>query len=86
MSARRELVRRLSEDSLGGIATLHDVTDAERALDAFRAEVLAEAADKLVLELAPERPGAGPGFLLALRLAVRAMRRMADEAATGGAS
>jgi hypothetical protein len=86
MSARRKLISRLSEDSLGGIATLHDVTDAERMLDAYRAEVLAEAADKLVLELAPERPGAGPGFLMSLRLAVRAMRRMADEAATGGAS
>ena len=51
-----------------------------------RAEVLAEAADKLVLELAPEQPGAGPGFLLALRLAVQAIRRMADDAATGGAA
>lgn len=51
-----------------------------------RAEVLAEAADKLVLELAPEKPGAGPGFLLALRLAVQALRRMADDAATGGAA
>lgn len=43
-----------------------------------RAEVLREAADKVALELAPEQPGAGPGFLLALRLAVRAVRRMAD--------
>ncbi|MET8404497.1 hypothetical protein [Streptomyces sp900116325] len=86
MSARRELIRRLSEDSYGGIATLQDVTDAEQLLDTYRAEVLAEVADKLVLELAPEQSGAGPGFLLALRLAVRAMRRMADEAATGGAS
>lgn len=51
------------------------------ALDAYRAEVLSEAADKLALELAPEQPGAGPGFLLALRLAMRSLRRMADEAA-----
>ena len=49
-------------------------------LDAYRAEVLREAADKLALELAPEQPGAGPGFLLALRLAMRSLRRMADEA------
>ncbi|MFF7576819.1 hypothetical protein ACFZBE_17815 [Streptomyces sp. NPDC008061] len=42
MTARLQLIRRLSEDSLGGIATLHDVTDAERMLDAYRAEVLAE--------------------------------------------
>ncbi|WP_406004378.1 hypothetical protein [Streptomyces sp. NBC_00987] len=55
-------------------------------LDAFRAEVLAEAADKLVLELAPESQAAGHGFLHALRQATRSLRRMADEAATGGAS
>lgn len=63
-------------------AVITDET-AERHLDAYRAEVLAEAADKLALEMAPEQRGAGPGFLLALRLAMRALRRMADEAATG---
>jgi len=46
-----------------------------------RAEVLREAADKLALELVPEQQGAGPGFLLALRLAMRSLRRMSDEAA-----
>ncbi|WP_030917490.1 hypothetical protein [Streptomyces sp. NRRL B-24720] len=51
-----------------------------------RAAVLAEAADKLVLDLTPETQGAGRGFLLALRLSVRALRRMADEAESGGAS
>jgi hypothetical protein len=50
----------------------------DAALDAYRAEVLAEAADRLALELTPEQPGAGPGFLLALRLSMRALRRMAD--------
>ena len=49
-------------------------------LDAYRAEVLREAADKLALALVPEQPGAGAGFLLALRLAMRSLRRMADEA------
>jgi hypothetical protein len=81
MSARDEaveMIRRicpphLSADEYGRIL-------AEK-FDAHRAEALREAADKLTLELAPEQPGAGPGFLLALRLAVRAMRRMADEAA-----
>ncbi|MCX5158140.1 hypothetical protein OOK39_02340 [Streptomyces sp. NBC_00264] len=54
-------------------------------LDAFRAEVLAEAADKLALELTAE--GATmPGYPLAVRSAARSLRRMADEAATGGAS
>lgn len=51
-----------------------------------RSEALAEAADKLVLELAPESQAAGHGFLHALRQATRSLRRMADEAATGGAS
>ncbi|WP_406730952.1 hypothetical protein [Streptomyces sp. NBC_01794] len=46
-----------------------------------RAEVLAEAADKLALEMTPETPGAGPGFLLAIRLCVRALRSMSDKAA-----
>lgn len=59
----------------------------ERYVDALRAagwapraEALCEAADKLALELTPERQGAGPGFLLALRLCMRSLRRMADEA------
>lgn len=44
MSARQKLISKLSEDSLGGIATLHDVAEAEQLLDAYRAEVLREAA------------------------------------------
>ncbi|WP_331756296.1 hypothetical protein OHA04_45345 (plasmid) [Streptomyces sp. NBC_01590] len=47
-----------------------------------RSEALAEAADKLVLELTPETQAAGHGFLHTLRLATRSLRRMADEAAT----
>jgi hypothetical protein len=46
-----------------------------------RTEVLAEAADRLALDMTPESSGAGPGFLLAIRLCVRALRRMSDEAA-----
>ena len=42
MSARRQIVAALSEDSLGGIATLQDVDRAEALVDAHRAEVLAE--------------------------------------------
>jgi hypothetical protein len=42
MSARRKLIAALSEDSLGGIATLADVDHAEQLVNAHRAEVLAE--------------------------------------------
>jgi hypothetical protein len=44
MSVRRQIIAALSEDSLGGIATLHDVAHAEQLVDAHRAEVLHEAA------------------------------------------
>jgi hypothetical protein len=43
VNARRKLISELSEDSLGGIATLQDVDRAEKLVDAYRAEVLAEA-------------------------------------------
>lgn len=76
MSARRVLIAALSESA--EVATLRTVDRATQLVDAYRTEVLLEAADKLALELAPEQPGAGPGFLLALRLAVRTMRRIAD--------
>jgi hypothetical protein len=48
MSARRQIIAALSEDSMGGIATLHDVAHAEQLVDAHRAEVLAEATTWLV--------------------------------------
>lgn len=54
----------------------------DAALDDYRAEVLREAADKLALEMGAEAAGAGPGFLLAIRLCVRSLRRMSDKAAT----
>jgi hypothetical protein len=47
MSARRQIIAALSEDSYGGIATLADVTHAEQLLDAYKAEVLAEAEARL---------------------------------------
>ncbi|MDI9887317.1 hypothetical protein [Streptomyces sp. HNM0645] len=53
----------------------------DEILAEHRAEVLREAADKLALEMTPESSGAGPGFLLAIRLCVRALRRMSDSAA-----
>ena len=43
MSARRKLIAALSEDSLGGIATLQDVDHAVQLVDAHATEVLAEA-------------------------------------------
>lgn len=42
MSARRQIIAALSEDSTGGIATLADVARAEQLVDAYRAEILAE--------------------------------------------
>jgi hypothetical protein len=45
MSVRRQIIAALSEDSYGGIATLHDVAHAEQLVDAYKAEMLAEAAD-----------------------------------------
>jgi hypothetical protein len=42
MSARRQIIAALSEDSMGGIATLHDVAHAEQLVDAVVAEALAE--------------------------------------------
>ncbi|MFI1728236.1 hypothetical protein ACH40E_03145 [Streptomyces acidicola] len=45
MNARRQIIAALSEDSMGGIATLHDVTDAAKLVDAFAAELLLGAAE-----------------------------------------
>lgn len=42
MSARRQIIAALAEDSLGGIATLQDVDHAVQLVDAHAAEVLAE--------------------------------------------
>lgn len=82
MTARSELYAAVMS---GGEHSPARSNRASERIDAFRdevrAEVLAEAADKLALELTPEQPGAGPGFLLALRLSMRTLRRMADEAA-----
>lgn len=47
MNARRVIVARLSEDSMGGIATLQDVEDAEQLVDAVVAEELNAAADEI---------------------------------------
>lgn len=42
MSARQKLISKLSEDSLGGVASLSDVDEAVQLVDAHAAEVLAE--------------------------------------------
>lgn len=47
MSARRQIIAALSEDSLGGIATLSDVDRATTLVDAHRKEVLAKAVGRL---------------------------------------
>jgi hypothetical protein len=48
MSARRQIIAALSEDSMGGIATLDDVAHAEQLVDAHRTEVLVEVTAWLV--------------------------------------
>jgi hypothetical protein len=48
VNARRHLVAALSEDGMGGIATLQDVDRAEQLVDAHRTEVLAEVVTWLV--------------------------------------
>jgi len=77
MSARYDLLAAISFNDAANAGSTP-----EQLVDAYRAEILREAADKLTLELSPEQPGAGMGFLHALRLATRALRRMSDEAAT----
>jgi ribosomal protein L19E len=47
VSARRQIIAALSEDSMGGIATLHDVAHAEQLVDAHRTEVIAKAISRL---------------------------------------
>lgn len=55
MSARRQIIAALSEDSLGGIATLQDVEPAEQLVDAYRIEVLAEVTTWLTKKAREER-------------------------------
>ena len=90
MNAHRRIIAALSEDSLGGIATLQDVTDAEQLVDAHRAEVLAEGltgAERqfltFALDLAADRmANRGDEFDADDEAALKSLRRMADEAAT----
>jgi hypothetical protein len=50
MSARRQIIAALSEDSLGGIATLADVDHAEHLVNNLVAEVRREDAERLLNE------------------------------------
>lgn len=47
MNARRKLIAALSEDSLGGIATLSDVDHAIQLVDAYRTEAITKAVGRL---------------------------------------
>ncbi|MDV9194350.1 hypothetical protein [Streptomyces sp. Wh19] len=92
MSARDELyaVLRLAGESRAEAERLiaahnaevlrnFQMRDARELTARYRAEVLTEAADKLALELTPDGPSAGRGFLLALQMCMRTLRCMADE-------
>jgi hypothetical protein len=98
MSARRQIIAALSEDSLGGIATLADVAHAEQLVDAHRAEVFAEAAeavDAIASDMRdkvgwPDRHAA-PDAVAAVRAAAREMQWLAtvpsgEKATTSGAT
>lgn len=54
MNARRKLIAALSEDSLGGIATLQDVDHAEQLVNAHRAEILREVDEQFAAMKLPE--------------------------------
>jgi hypothetical protein len=73
MSAREDLIYRITRHC--------SAETAEQMVDAFAAEVLNAAADKLALALTSDGPSL-PGYPLAVRSAVRELRRMAAEEAT----
>jgi hypothetical protein len=76
MTARRDLYAALMA---GGSHSPDRSDTASARIDAFRAEVLNEAADKLALALTADGHSL-PGYPLAVRSAVRELRRMTDEA------
>lgn len=85
MKARRKLIAELSEDSLGGIATLQDVERAERLVDAHRAEVLAEAETEIAAAIdrnRAEHPDSESMMTrrLGMRAAERVVRGMREDA------
>lgn len=73
MSARRQIIAALSEDSLGGIATLQDVDRATALVDAVVAEALRHAAD-----LAEQRTGSRAEQRVLLDFATQ-LRRAANK-------
>ncbi|MGW1497523.1 hypothetical protein ACWCQW_02845 [Streptomyces mirabilis] len=95
MSARRQIIAALSEDSLGGIATMEDVAHAEQLVDAHRTEVLGEGATELdriadetearVAEHYGAASGIGPGSAEMVREAARTLRSLAEEKASAPA-
>lgn len=74
MNARRKLIAELSEDSLGGIATLQDVERAERLVDAVVAAALHAAADEI---------DRAQGRLVVKKTVVNILRRRANQAGEG---
>jgi hypothetical protein len=74
MSARRQIIAALSEDSHGGIATLADVAHAEQLVDAHRTETLTEGIDALSKWL----PSLNPKLLPGLRWAIGVLTSVRD--------
>ncbi len=76
MSARRQIVAALSEDSYGGIATLSDVDHAEQLVDAVVAEAVAAALNQAADEIEKAQ-----ARLVAKKTVVNLLRRRANTAA-----
>lgn len=81
MSVRRQIISALSEDSLGGIATLADVGHAERLVNAHRAEVLREVDAEFAAMKLPPAFNAG-SYADAWRRCRTIVQAMAGEEAT----
>ncbi|MFI1734009.1 hypothetical protein ACH40E_33315 [Streptomyces acidicola] len=79
MSARRHIISALSEDSLGGIATLSDVAHAEQLVDAHRAEVQRADAARIEDAACDADFTEDPKFIAGLRTAAELLTRAAGE-------
>lgn len=89
MNARRHLIAALSEGSLGGIATLDDVTRAEQLVDAYRVEVLREEMKNLRRIEREDTPEGAIGTrtgLLRAALILDERAEAVEEKATAGAA
>jgi len=81
MSARRHLIAALSQDSLGGVATLDDIAHADQLVGAHRAEVITAVAEEAErrLQVGTSRSVSKQAVLRFLRLEASVARATAAE-------